>query len=205
MKKIPSLFVQAEDHLITREVNPECQWVINGEGKPTAKLDGSSCAVINGKLYKRYDNSKLQGKDNRVQKTTPLETWIHCEDKKERGKFIYWIPVTNKDYFHNIAWAWSQGNLEDGTYELIGPDVQDNPHNFGHNALVKHGSITIHKFYDKDVIFLNPRNFDDIKEYLMNSEWEGIVWHHSDGRMCKITKKKFGLPWPTHIEGKNER
>lgn len=186
MKKIPSLFIQTSDHVLTREVNPLCQWVIDGEGRPTAKLDGSACAVINGKLYKRYDNSRLKGQDLRVQKTEPLADWIHCGDESERGKWIWWIPVTSKDYYHQIAWAWGQGRFEDGTYELVGPEVQGNPHNFDHNALIRHGLAPLQE---------NPRDFDSIELYLTTSFWEGIVWHHDDGRMCKITKHKFGLPW----------
>jgi len=187
MKKIPSLFIQTPDHVLTREINPDCQWVINGEGFPTAKYDGSACAVINGKLYKRYDNSQRKGND-RIMKTTPCDDWIHCGCTTYRGKFIYWIPVTSKDYYHQIAWAWAQGALEEGTYELIGPEVQGNPHKFDKNTLIKHSRTHLR--------FPNPRTYDEIYDYLKNKcEFEGIVWHHTDGRMCKITKKKFGIEW----------
>lgn len=195
MKKIPSLFMM-DNHFITREVNPQCQWVMDGEGIPTPKYDGTACMVKDQKLYKRYDNSILQGKEIRVQKNQPLEDWIHCEDTSERGKFIYWIPVTSKDYYHQIGWGWARAQLKDDTYELVGPDVQGNPHKLEHNSLVLHGSG-----YLSGCMFINcnkcdnPRTFDDIKRYLKTSLYEGIVWHHPDGRMCKITKNKFGFPW----------
>jgi len=189
MKKIPSLFISTNDHVITREVNPLCQWVIDGEGKPTAKLDGSACAVIDGELYKRYDNSKAVGQDRRAQKCTPLNSWIPCGGSTERDAYLYWIPVRHMDYYHQIAWGWAQGLLMDGTYELVGPQVQDNPHKFDHNILMQHGSIHLR--------YPNPRHFDEIEHYLRTKcEYEGIVWHHPDGRMCKITKKKFGIAWP---------
>lgn len=186
MKKIPSLFLRTEDHVLKREVNSLCQWVVDGEGIPTAKFDGTSCMVKDRKLYKRFDNSQLKGKDNRVQKIKPFDDWIHCGCETERGKFIYWVPVGTKDYYHQIGWAWAQGILEDGTYELVGPEIQGNLHGFPHNILIKHGSKQICDNYT---------NFDDIKRYLETSEYEGIVWHHPDGRMCKITKHKFGIPW----------
>src|SRR5690554_3353589 len=110
MKKIPSLFISTYDHKLTREVNPECQWVIDGEGVPTAKFDGSACAVIGGKLYKRYDNGRRKG-DVHVHKYAPQDDWIHCGDTTEHGQYIYWIPVKSKDYYHQIAWAWEQGNF----------------------------------------------------------------------------------------------
>jgi hypothetical protein len=127
-----------------------------------------------------------------VQKTTPQPDWIHCGCTTERGKHIYWIPVGSKDYYHQIAWGWARGYLEDGTYELVGPEVQGNPHDLTHNELINHNSLSF---------ILLPRRyiscFDSIKRYLERSPYEGIVWHHPDGRMAKITKAKFGLPWPS--------
>lgn len=197
MKKIPSLFQRIGDSSLCSDiVTPGCEWVLNGEGSATAKMDGTACAVINGHLYKRYDNSRLKGIDNRIQKTEPLESWIHCGCDTERGKFIYWIPVTSKDYYHQIAWGWAHAWLEDGTYELIGPEVQGNPHKQQYNRLYKHG-LPLFVFDIKDSYsYTNKPNFEIIKNYLTKSEWEGIVWHHEDGRMCKITKAKFGIPWP---------
>lgn len=191
MKKIPSLFERPENDIhgiCINKVTPGCEWVINGEGLPTHKLDGSACAVIEGKLYKRYDNSRRQG-EVRVQKTTPLKDWIHCGDTSERGQNIYWIPVTSKDYYHQIAWGWAQATLADGTYELVGPEVQDNPHQFIHNTLIPHVNPLMPFIHE------NPRTYDSIKSFLETSPYEGIVWHHPDGRMCKITKRKFGLEW----------
>lgn len=193
MKKIPSLFVREEHgRLSTTLVNPECQWVIDGEGKAYAKLDGTSCMVLDNKLYKRYDNSSVRF-GFRKQNTTPLKTWIHCECPTERGQFIYWIPIGTKDYYHQIGWAWSQGKLEDGTYELVGPGVQNNPHGYEHCTLVKHNSMPVKLpvFCKEDAHFQINCFLEDDKQ----KDLEGIVWHHPDGRMCKITKKKFGIDW----------
>ena len=38
-----------------------------------------------------------------------------------------------------------------------------------------------------------PRTYDQIKDALENTDIEGIVWHHPDGRMVKIKKKDFGF------------
>lgn len=190
MKKIPSLFERPEDDkhgVCINKVMPGCEWVINGEGVPKHKLDGTACAVIMGQLYKRFDNSRRVG-ETRVQKTAPLRAWIHCGDTSERGKNIYWTPINSKDYYHQIAWAYAQRKLEEGTYELVGPEVLDNPHGFEYNVLIPHDSLTITES--------NPRTYEEIKTFLKTSTYEGIVWHHPDGRMCKITKSKFGIPWP---------
>jgi hypothetical protein len=44
----------------------------------------------------------------------------------------------------------------------------------------------------------DPRTFDEIREWLDDPEFpfEGIVWHHPDGRMAKVKARDFGIRWP---------
>ncbi|WP_267431569.1 MULTISPECIES: DUF5565 family protein [unclassified Chryseobacterium] len=79
------------------------------------------------------------------------------------------------------------GNVEDGTYELIGEKVQGNPENIKGHLLVKHGH---------NILSLESLDFEFIKNFLSNPEnnMEGIVFHHTeDHRMCKIRKSDFGI------------
>lgn len=76
--------------------------------------------------------------------------------------------------------------LEDGTYELCGPSVNGNKDGFEYHKLIYHGGRTIENA---------PRTFDELKLWLEGQNIEGIVWHHSDGRMVKIKKKDFGYKW----------
>lgn len=73
MKKIPTLFEREyKDHKVVKvlpKVHPGMEWVLEGEGIATVKYDGSCCAVIDGKFYKRYDCKK--GK-------VPPEGFIPC-------------------------------------------------------------------------------------------------------------------------------
>src|SRR5260221_10739942 len=57
MKKIPSLFKGDYEgtRLVYDEVAPGAEWVIAGEGMATRKIDGTSCLMRGGKLFKRYD------------------------------------------------------------------------------------------------------------------------------------------------------
>ena len=59
MKKIPTLFERVfENHKkvgILPNVTPGMEWVLEGEGVATEKMDGSCCAIIGGVFYKRYD------------------------------------------------------------------------------------------------------------------------------------------------------
>lgn len=85
----------------------------------------------------------------------------------------------------------------DGTYELVGPKVEGNPYELKAHHLWKHGKMTFKDFNDKVQINDVSRNFDELRAWFQeNDAVEGIVWHHSDGRMVKIKRRDFGLPWP---------
>lgn len=184
MQKIPSLFKRDYEgtRLVYDEVVEGCEWVQNGEGVATVKIDGTSCMVQDGKLYKRYDAKK--GK-------TPPAGFIAAQEPDEvTGHWPGWVEVTDtKDnLWHMEAWLNSvmNGGLSDGTYELIGVKVQSNPYGLLGHKLVRHGSEVIDA----------PRTYAELKEWFATHVIEGIVWHHPDGRMCKIKRKDFGYKWP---------
>lgn len=186
MKKIISLFQRnyETDRLIRNEIVNGAGWVIEGEGVATRKFDGTACAIINGKLYKRYDLK--EGKQ------TP-EGAIACMDEPDpnTGHFPFWIPVKAgepQDKYFLEAFAkgidYYNNPLIDGTYELCGEKVQGNPEAIIGHILVPHG---------KELLEDAPRDFEGIKEYLRNKNIEGIVWHHPTGAMVKVKKKDYGM------------
>jgi hypothetical protein len=75
----------------------------------------------------------------------------------------------------------------DGTWEALGPKIGGNAEGVTRHLLRRHGDVEV-----KNV----PRTFDAISEFLKDFPGEGIVFHHSDGRMAKATRKGFGHPWP---------
>ncbi|MFX1570630.1 MAG: DUF5565 family protein [Promethearchaeota archaeon] len=176
MKKIISLFKRNynENRLVINEIVEGAEWVINGEGIATRKFDGTCCKIENGKLYKRYDAKKG--------KKPPKEFISAQEPDFITGHWPGWVPVTNSsnDKWHNEA---MDNNLSDGTYELCGPKIQGNPEKYEKHILIPHG---------QEILFDVPTTFEDLKEWFKNKDIEGIVWHHSDGRMVKIKKKDFG-------------
>jgi len=180
MKKMKTVFIIDRNNgsVAINEVMPGNEWVIAGEGFATRKVDGTSCLVRDGKLFKRFDAKN--GKN-------PPEGWEPCEDKPDEktGHFPGWVPVGNgpEDKFHNEAFA--KGTFVNGTYELVGPKVNGNKEGLTSHELWKHGSIVLEV----------KRTFEDIREWLSNNIVEGIVFHHPDGRMAKIRRKDFGLKW----------
>ena len=187
MKKIPCLFKKVYDdggYLgVVNEVTPGCEWVINGEGVATEKVDGAACAIIDGVLYRRFDAKN--GKQ-------PPEGAIPCQPEPDpvTGHWPHWYPVSDrtaadKHFIHayvNTPWV-----NEDGTYEAVGLHFQRNPYRLDDDFLERHGRIKI-----KDC----PRDFEGIREYLHTHNIEGIVFHRGNGEMCKIRRKDFGFKWP---------
>ncbi len=205
MKKIVSLFKRDYEgtRLVYDEVVEGAEWVMNGEGYPTEKVDGTSCLYKNGVLYKRYDRkvskqAKKKTKDFRAEDFKPApDGWISAEDNPNfyTGHWPGWLAISDgpDDQWHRegLANTQSQGDMEEGTYELIGPKIQGNPYQLANHILHKHGEpLTIQ--FDEDV----PRDFAGLKQWLTEHELEGIVWHHSDGRKVKIKRRDFGLVWP---------
>jgi hypothetical protein len=73
-------------------------------------------------------------------------------------------------------------DYEDGTYELCGPKVQGNPEGMDAHVLVPHGKFVLREA---------PRDFEGLAAWLRENPYEGIVWHHPDGRMAKLKRKDF--------------
>lgn len=181
MKKIPTLFERdwnGDRSRIVDQVHAGCEWVLAGEGSTTRKLDGTCCLVRGGTLYKRRE----------LRKGEPEPCGFERADfDEETGKTVGWVLVSADDpadRWHREAFAELGHVLPDGTYELIGPKVQGNPEHWPGHQLVRHGDIM-----EDDV----PRTFDGLRDWLGTQDIEGIVFHHSDGRMAKIKLRDFGL------------
>ena len=186
MIKITTLFKKNPENLglVINEINPENQWVFDGVGIPTRKYDGTATAIIGGELYKRYDVKKGRSvPKNAIPCQEPdLITghwphWVLCDNNKPEDKY----------FFEGYASLMKVGRAKNGTYELIGEKVQGNPEKIEGHDLIKHGAHVL-------LGMVTPYTFDNIKEYLLSVDIEGIVFHHEhDGRMCKIRKSDFGI------------
>ena len=184
MKKIPTLFERIYDNHkvvgITDTITAGMDWVLDGEGIATVKIDGSCCAIINGELYKRYDAKKG--------KTPPVGAIPCCEPDPITGHHPHWVRVDP----NNPADKWfvdAYNNTlckTDGTYEAIGMHFQGNPYKLPNDILVPHGTEIIN---DLD------RSFSGIKQYLTDHYIEGIVFWRDGEPQCKIKRKDFGLKW----------
>ncbi len=189
MQKIKSLFIrdEANPKLVTREIEPDCQWVIDGEGVATIKWDGSACLFRGGRLYRRH-NLK-EGREMPA-------GWLHWSFDHEQKTGHGWLLVGDSpaDDYHREA-LMGGGVLKNGTHELVGPKIQKNPYSLTAHRFRKHGDA---------VLDLSKwgTGFDELSMFLADAEIEGIVWHHKDGRMAKVKRRDFGLQWPIKARAK---
>ncbi len=189
MRKIPTLFMRDGDgnrQLVTSEPNPEAAWVFAGEGIASRKRDGASCLIRDGKLYKRYE---LKSGEASPEGFEPVQ-----EVDVETGIQPGWVPVGAgpEDAVHNegftaLVLSRPMRAPSDGTYELIGPKVNNNAERFHDHYLWKHGI---------PMFPTPPRDFDGLQAFLREYKIEGIVWHHPDGRMAKLKRTDLGFLWP---------
>ncbi len=184
MKKMPTLFVrEGLEYRATTTVTPSCQWVIDGEGTATEKFDGTCCLVEAGRLWKRRDRKR-----GRV---VP-DGWVPAQPEPDpvTGHWPGWLAVGSgpEDRWHREALAAWRGILADGTYELLGPKVQSNCYDLFSHSLYRHGLVLLP--------IPEPLSWDVLQQYLASQHIEGVVWHHSDGRMAKLKRRDFGLAWP---------
>jgi len=187
MKKITTLFKKDPNDLsrVINELNPGNEWVGTEDSIATRKFDGTSCAIIDGKFYKRYDVKKGRSvPDGAIPCQEPDEItghwphWVEVDENKPENKWFI-------DGYETSILMNYETPLPDGTYELCGPEFNGNKEGFGGNHLIPHG---------KEILDIDSVNFYFLRGYLKAKNIEGIVFHNiKDGRMCKIRKTDFGI------------
>lgn len=176
MRKIPTVLVRNPNdraHVID-EVTPGCEWVLAGEGVATRKYDGT-CTMFDGKSWWARREVK-PGK-------TPPPGFVADNTDPVTGKTQGWEPIEQSPFWKFFLEANSGGAYATGTYELIGPKVQGNPERVSGHRLIKHATAERIEGHVQ-------RGIAEVRALVASvgvlGQWEGIVWHHPDGRMAKL-------------------
>jgi hypothetical protein len=179
MKKIPTMFERDETrkgHPVTDLVKPECEWVLAGEGVATVKIDGTNVKIAAGQLFKRQKPPDRDYDD---------AAYVPCDRANPADRWAYE--------------AFDAGHDGDGIYELVGPEVQGNPQQHATHTLIRVVPVSRRlQGIDAEVRSVYyGRTFEGLKKWLVEHPVEGVVFHHPNGRMAKIKRRDYGLPWPT--------
>lgn len=182
MKKIPTLFVRdfSRDngrYVLTDQTTPGTEWVSRGEGIATRKYDGT-CVLIDGA------GNVWSRREVKADKPAPVG-FMEVSWDPTTHKRMGWEPAAQSGFAAYIEEAlsneWDGSGLPEalGTYELCGPKINGNPEHFDRHVLVPHAEA------DQ----LGAGAWDDLIAYCREHTWEGVVWHHPDGRMAKLKVK----------------
>lgn len=181
--KIPTALVRDPNNRakVLPEITPGCEWVFAGEGVPTRKWDGT-CVMLdeNGKWWARREVKP--GK-------TPPENYVVVNFDEATGKTQGWEPIEQSSYFKFFEealdhYTWSEEVFRGKTYELVGPKVNGDPDRFGIHTLRMHEDAPVEP--GMNGIILSPTTVMKMVRKLGYHGWEGVVWHHPDGRMAKL-------------------
>ena len=180
MQKIPTLFLRdpANPSRVVPEVTPGCEWVMRGEGRATRKYDGT-CVMFDGVAW-------WARREVKPGKGAP-DGWEPISEDPNTGKRMGWEPISQSSYakIHAAVLASNLGaTRHPGTFELCGPKVNGNPEELVWHQLFRHGSD-----YCDDLN--HPSSFMFLDGFLTEIPWEGVVWHHPDGRMAKLKGRDF--------------
>jgi hypothetical protein len=185
MRKIPTVFVRDESdrRYVTSTVSPGCEWVLAGEGVATRKYD-VTCVMFDERGW-------WARREVKAGKEAP-ECFVAVERDETTGKTVGWVPMESSSFakWHAEALTNFRRRFGDGrgagafgTYELVGPKIQGNPDAFDEHWLVPHAdAMVLRSIVDLD----NPQALMEFARWAGEQGWEGIVWHHPDGRMAKL-------------------
>ena len=183
MRKIPTALVRDPDDRahVLMEVTPGCEWVFAGEGIATRKYDGT-CVMFDGLDW-------WARREVKPGKATP-PNYRPVETDDATGKTVGWEPIAQSAFVkfwreaigNNPAWRQGKTPLP-GTYELCGPKINGDPEGFGAHVLILHDGA---EQVEAMNAFSQPQ---EIANAVAGLRWEGVVWHHPDGRMAKLKRK----------------
>jgi hypothetical protein len=202
MRKIPTVLKRDPDdprHVLL-EVNPGCEWVLAGEGEATRKYDGT-CLLLDA------DGRWWNRREIRAGKTMPDDAMDLGEDPAT-DKRMCWVPNTTAGNKVALvaALATHTGKLAAGTYELCAPNIHTrsgpNPEGLDAPMLVRHADATKAGWVGIRPLPGHagaPRSVGGIVydvQALGEVGWEGVVWHHPDGRMAKLKARDVPIAEP---------
>lgn len=168
--------------------------MLEGDGHPTRKYDGTCLLFESGKWWAR--------REVKPGKNWP-DVYLPVQTDEITGKTVGWEPAAQSSFAKYLdealanprgPWGfWPEDSpVEGNTYELIGPKVNGNPEKASAHFLVRHGYTSAEDCEELQKLIAQAPEFIGLQVWLHeHSGWEGVVWHHPDGRMAKIKRRDF--------------
>lgn len=194
MKKMPMLFnaeyPEPHTRVVLNELNPAAVERLVGarEVVATMKRDGTATRLDeNGNWFAR--------RMVREGKVAP-EGFVPLETDPNTGKTFGWEPMENSPMkkFHADALAHHEGELEPGTYELVGPAINSNKDQVDSNVLLRHGAEVLEDFPPMENVLNSTNLFEDLGPFfadLKERHREGVVFWVDGAPAVKLRVTDF--------------
>jgi hypothetical protein len=183
MEKIPTLFLRDPQNMkqVTREVNPEAAWVLEGHGVATTKTDGTNIRVtVKDGVCTLIEKRRNPSREEKTAGAEPRYVEARRDDPADKH-IIMAVDCTRFGDWPDGEWS----------CEALGPKIQGGVESSV--PCLYPFSISPKCIYHSSGL----RDFDAICRYLEQNAIEGIVWHdRANNRFAKIKRKDFGLSWP---------
>lgn len=186
MNKIPTLFIRNEQNMkfVTRDVNPDAAWVLEGHGVPTVKKDGTNVRItIKDGQCILVEKRRNPTREEKALGAEPDYVDANRDDRND----IHIFAAVDATYLH--SWpdeAWS--------CEALGPKIQGG---------IESTIPVLYQFILAPLVIAEPieLTFDGIRDYLATHPIEGIAWRDqrstiNNPQFSKIKRRDFGFPWP---------
>lgn len=156
--------------------------MLAGEGVATRKYDGT-CMMLDG-AGRWWARREVKGGKE------PPPNYQAISTDENTGKTVGWEPVEQSPFvkFYDEARFNPESMFEgSGTYELCGPKINGNPEGYESHVLIPHAEAARLELDADDL------TFERLAEVMAAADphFEGIVWHHPDGRMAKLKVRDF--------------
>lgn len=199
MMKIPTLFKRGgkeNNYHVLCELSPGCEWVLEGQGMITIKIDGMNVQVkkvdtIAGEILKLY--KRLKPSDGEYSSAA----YIPAERDNPNDQYLF-EAFDKLDRF-----------ATEGIYEAYGPKINANPQKADDHYMVRVAPVEGVLIVPKTAIVIKTgpgvtvqEFFNSVRRELFDSpEIEGLVWQFEEPSMtlkkaAKIKRKDFGFLWP---------
>lgn len=182
MIKIPTLFIRNEQNmkLVTRDINPDAEWIFNGNAIPTVKKDGTNIRVtISHWQCIHVEKRRNPTREEKAAGAEPGYIDASRDDPSDKHIFAA-VDATTFTGWPDGLWP----------CEALGPKIQGG---------VEASQPMLYSFVLHPLVIAEPfeLTYDGIRDFLATHTIEGIVWHDENHyRFAKIKRRDFALPWP---------
>ncbi len=192
MIKIPRLFIHDKSYA-TDKISPVSRWVLTEESIPYRKWDGIATKLYKDQWYIRSIRRR-DGIDDKDIHTIfypvdLLQDYVYGWLKTDYSPYLPYLTEALATEPYSDRLFGTENGWEQGTYELMGPNILGNPEKLERHWLMPHHrspQLSEVSMLGKDI------SYDSLLTIFSTYDCEGCVWYERNGyRKTKLRRRDF--------------